>query len=168
MEKFINVIGAGLAGSEAAYQISKRGIKVKLYEMKPSKYTPAHHSSNFGELVCSNSLKSMSIENASGLLKEEMKLLDSLIMKAAEASSVKAGQALSVDRELFSEFITNELKSNPLIEIITEEVNCELIEAIVVVKSIKYIVGRSTNNLIFMTFSTDMNILKLVYSITPL
>ena len=122
MEKFINVIGAGLAGSEAAYQISKRGIKVKLYEMKPSKYTPAHHSSNFGELVCSNSLKSMSIENASGLLKEEMKLLDSLIMKAAEASSVKAGQALSVDRELFSEFITNELKSNPLIEIITEEV----------------------------------------------
>ena len=122
MEKFINVIGAGLAGSEAAYQIAKRGIKVKLYEMKPSKLTPAHHSMNFGELVCSNSLKSMSIENASGLLKEEMKLLDSLIMKAAEASSVKAGQALSVDRELFSEFITNELKNNNLIEIINEEV----------------------------------------------
>ena len=122
MQKFINVIGAGLAGSEAAYQIAKRGIKVKLYEMKPTKLTPAHHSTNFGELVCSNSLKSMSIENASGLLKEEMKELDSLIMKAANESSVKAGQALSVDRENFAEFITNEIKNNPLIEIINQEV----------------------------------------------
>lgn len=122
MNKYINVIGAGLAGSEAAYQIAKRGIRVKLYEMKPTKMTPAHHSKNFGELVCSNSLKSMSIENASGLLKEEMKMLDSLIMKAAEASSVKAGQALSVDREVFSTKITEEIKNNPLIEIIEEEV----------------------------------------------
>ena len=122
MSDFINIIGAGLAGSEAAYQIAKRGIKVKLYEMKPHKLTPAHHSKKFGELVCSNSLKSMSIENASGLLKEEMKLLDSLILKAAEVSSVKAGQALSVDRESFSQFITDEIKSNPLIEVISQEV----------------------------------------------
>lgn len=122
MNDFINVIGAGLAGSEAAYQLARRGIKVKLYEMKPNKLTPAHHSDKFGELVCSNSLKSMSIENASGLLKEEMRLLDSLIMKAADASFVKAGQALSVDRELFSDYITNTLKNNPLIEIISEEV----------------------------------------------
>lgn len=122
MNNYINVIGAGLAGSEAAYQIAKRGIKVKLYEMKPIKMTPAHHSNDFGELVCSNSLKSMSIENASGLLKEEMKMLDSLIMKAAEASSVKAGQALSVDRNLFSQYITKTIKENPLIEVITQEV----------------------------------------------
>ena len=122
MNDYINVIGAGLAGSEAAYQIAKRGIKVKLYEMKPTKMTPAHHSENFGELVCSNSLKSMSIENASGLLKEEMKLLDSLIMQAANASSVKSGQALSVDRNLFSQFITNKINENPLIEVINTEV----------------------------------------------
>ena len=124
MFDYINVIGAGLAGSEAAYQIAKRGVKVNLYEMKPTKKTPAHHSNNFGELVCSNSLKSMSIENASGLLKEEMKELDSLIIKAAMSSSVKAGQALSVDRELFSSYITNEIKNNPLINIINEEVTC--------------------------------------------
>lgn len=122
MFDYINIIGAGLAGSEAAYQIAKRGIKVNLYEMKPIKKTPAHHSDNFGELVCSNSLKSMSIENASGLLKEEMKELDSLIIKAAYASSVKAGQALSVDREAFSSYITDELESNKLINIINEEV----------------------------------------------
>ena len=122
MNDYINVIGAGLAGSEAAYQIAKRGIKVKLYEMKPHKKTPAHHSNDFGELVCSNSLKSMSIENASGLLKEEMKSLDSLIMQAAYQSNVKSGQALSVDRDLFSKFITDKIKENSLIEIINEEV----------------------------------------------
>ena len=122
MNDYINVIGAGLAGSEAAYQIAKRGIKVKLYEMKPHKKNPAHHSNDFGELVCSNSLKSMSIENASGLLKEEMKSLDSLIMQAAYQSNVKSGQALSVDRDLFSNFITNKIKENSLIEVINEEV----------------------------------------------
>lgn len=116
------MIGAGLAGSEAAYQIAKRGIKVKLYEMRPVKNTPAHHSDKFGELVCSNSLKSSSLENASGLLKEEMRMLDSLIIRAADNNSVKAGQALSVDREKFSEYITNEIKNNPLIEIIYGEV----------------------------------------------
>ena len=122
MNDFINVIGAGLAGSEAAYQIAKRGIKVKLYEMRPVKNTPAHHSDKFGELVCSNSLKSSSLENASGLLKEEMRILDSLIIRAADNNSVKAGQALSVDREAFSQYITDEIKNNPLIEIVYGEV----------------------------------------------
>ncbi len=122
MKKYINVIGAGLAGSEAAYQIAKRGINVRLYEMRPVKNTPAHHSDKFGELVCSNSLKSSSLENASGLLKEEMRLLDSLIIRAADNNSVKAGQALSVDREAFSEYITKEIKSNPLIEVIYGEI----------------------------------------------
>ena len=122
MLDYINIIGAGLAGSEAAYQIAKRGIKVRLYEMRPLKNTPAHHSAKFGELVCSNSLKSMSIENASGLLKEEMKELDSLIIQAAYASQVKAGQALSVDRELFSQYITDKIKNNPLITVINEEI----------------------------------------------
>jgi len=123
MLKEINVIGAGLAGSEAAYQIAKRGIKVNLYEMRPKKMTPAHHGEHFGELVCSNSLKSMSIENASGLLKEEMKELDSLIIEAAYASQVQAGQALSVDRDNFANYITNKIKNNPLINVIYEEVN---------------------------------------------
>ena len=132
MEKYINVIGAGLAGSEAAYQIAKRGIKVKLYEMRPVKNTPAHHSDKFGELVCSNSLKSSSLENASGLLKEEMRLLDSLIIRAADNNSVKAGQALSVDREAFSLYITDEIKNNPLIEVIYGEVT-EIPEGITII-----------------------------------
>ena len=122
MLKEINVIGAGLAGSEAAYQIAKRGIKVNLYEMRPKKMTPAHHGKLFGELVCSNSLKSMSIENASGLLKEEMKELGSLIIEAAYASQVQSGQALSVDREQFATYITNKITSNPLINVIYEEI----------------------------------------------
>ena len=132
MNKYINVIGAGLAGSEAAYQIAKRGIKVKLFEMRPVKNTPAHHSEKFGELVCSNSLKSSSLENASGLLKEEMRKLDSLIIRAADNTSVKAGQALSVDREAFSEYITNEIKNNPLIEIVYGEVK-EIPEGITII-----------------------------------
>ena len=132
VNKYINVIGAGLAGSEAAYQIAKRGIKVKLFEMRPVKNTPAHHSEKFGELVCSNSLKSSSLENASGLLKEEMRKLDSLIIRAADNTSVKAGQALSVDREAFSEYITNEIKNNPLIEIVYGEVK-EIPEGITII-----------------------------------
>ena len=134
MYDYINVIGAGLAGSEAAYQIAKRGVKVHLYEMRPQKMTPAHHSENFGELVCSNSLKSMSIENASGLLKEEMKQLDSLIIEAAYATQVKAGQALSVDRDSFSAYITNKIKNNPLIEIFHEEVK-EIPQGITIIAS---------------------------------
>lgn len=134
MLKEINVIGAGLAGSEAAYQIAKRGIKVNLYEMRPNKMTPAHHGHLFGELVCSNSLKSMSIENASGLLKEEMRELDSLIIEAAYASQVQAGQALSVDRESFATYITNKIQSNTLINIIHEEVN-EIPDGITIIAS---------------------------------
>ena len=111
-----------MAGCEAAYQISKNNIKVKLYEMKPKKFTPAHKSNNLAELVCSNSLKSTSPEKASGILKLEMLELDSLIIKAAHKSQLPAGGALAVDREQFSNYITNEIKSNPLIEIINDEI----------------------------------------------
>jgi methylenetetrahydrofolate--tRNA-(uracil-5-)-methyltransferase len=120
--KVINVIGAGLAGSEAAYQIAKRGYKVNLYEMRPKVTTGAHHTDKFAELVCSNSLKSNLITKASGLLKEEMRLLDSLIIKCADLTAVPAGQSLSVDREKFSSLITDTIKSNPLIKVINKEV----------------------------------------------
>ena len=120
--KFVNVYGAGLAGCEAAWQIAERGVKVKLYEMKPHKYTPAHHSNGFAELVCSNSLRSDSVINAVGLLKEEMRRLGSLIMMAAQETKVPAGSALAVDRELFSAFITEKIKNHPLIEVIEGEV----------------------------------------------
>ena len=119
--KFVNVYGAGLAGCEAAFQIAERGVKVKLYEMKPHKYTPAHHSEGFAELVCSNSLRSDSVINAVGLLKEEMRRLGSLIMEAAENTKVPAGSALAVDRELFSKFITEKIKNHPLIEVVEQE-----------------------------------------------
>lgn len=119
---YINVIGAGLAGCEAAYQCAKRGHKVRLFEMKPNKKTPAHKSDMFAELVCSNSLRSLQIFNAVGLLKEEMRRLDSLIMRAADNTSVPAGASLAVDREKFSKFITDEIKNNENIEIISEEV----------------------------------------------
>lgn len=121
MTKIVNVIGAGLAGCEAAYQIAKRGIDVKLYEMKPQKYSPAHHSENFAELVCSNSLRSDQLENAVGLLKEELRTMDSLILRAADATRVPAGGALAVDREGFSEYVTKAIKEIKNIEIIYEE-----------------------------------------------
>ena len=117
----VNVIGAGLAGSEAAYQLIKRGISVRLYEMRPKKSTPAHKTGGFCELVCSNSLRSKDIANAVGLLKEEMQILDSLVMKAAIASEVPSGGSLAVDRELFSSYITNYLKNHGLVEVINEE-----------------------------------------------
>ena len=117
-----NVVGAGLAGCEAAYQLSKRGIKVNLFEMRPGKMTPAHKSGLFAELVCSNSLRASSIENAVGLLKEEMRLLDSLIMKAADYARIPAGGALAVDRRVFSGYVTDALKSNPLVNIVNDEV----------------------------------------------
>ena len=122
-EAHINVIGAGLAGCEAAYQAAQMGVKVTLYEMKPIKYTPAHHNSNFAELVCSNSLRSNELSNAIGLLKEELRRLDSLIMMAAEETKVAAGSALAVDREKFSSYITNIIKNHPNIEIKYEEVS---------------------------------------------
>jgi len=121
-EKYINVIGGGLAGCEAAYQIAKRGIKVKLYEMKPIKYSPAHSNENLAEVVCSNSFKSNSITNACGLLKEEMRLLDSLLIKIADETRVAAGQALAVDREEFAKRVTEEIKNNTNIEIINKEI----------------------------------------------
>lgn len=122
MDQFVNIIGAGLAGSEAAYQLAKRGIKVRLYEMRPVQTTEAHHTDQFAELVCSNSLRANTLENAVGILKEEMRMLDSLIIKAAEATEVPAGGALAVDRENFSKYITNTLRNMEHVEIITEEV----------------------------------------------
>ena len=122
MNDFITIIGGGLAGSEAAYQIAKRGIKVKLYEMKPKKYSPAHSNENLAEIVCSNSFKSNLITNACGLLKEELRKMGSLLIKIADETKVPAGQALAVDREDFSKKVTEELQNNSLIEIINEEI----------------------------------------------
>ena len=118
----VKIIGAGLAGCEAAYQLAKRGIKVKLYEQKPLKKHAAFKTDNFAELICSNSLRSDDICSAVGLLKQEMRELDSLIMKSADINRVPAGKSLAVDRNGFSEFITNEIKNNPNIEIVNEEV----------------------------------------------
>ena len=126
MNEYINVIGGGLAGSEAAYQIAKRGIKVKLYEMKPKKFTPAHTSNDLAEIVCSNSFKSNLITNACGLLKEELRKLDSLLIRIADEVKVPAGQALAVDREIFAKKVTEEIKKNPLIEVISAEVGNDI------------------------------------------
>ncbi len=122
MTDTVKVIGAGLAGCEAALQMAERGIKVVLYEMKPVKYSPAHHSEKFAELVCSNSLKADRLENACGLLKEEMRHFNSVMMQAADVSRVPAGGALAVDRDVFSEFITEKIKHHPNIEVVSEEV----------------------------------------------
>ena len=119
---YINVIGAGLAGSEAAYQIAERGIPVKLYEMRGVKSTPQHKAADFAELVCSNSLRGDALTNAVGLLKEEMRRLDSVILKSAEANRVPAGGALAVDREGFSQMVTELVTNHPLIEVIREEI----------------------------------------------
>lgn len=129
----ITVIGAGLAGCEAAHKLSSLGFSVRLCEMKPEKRTPAQKSDGFAELVCSNSLKAMRLESAAGLLKEEMRRLGSLTMEAAEKTSVAAGGALAVDRELFSEYITEKIKSDPNIEIVTGEVTELPSEGIVIV-----------------------------------
>ncbi len=118
----IKVIGAGLAGCEAAYQLAKRGFLVELWEMKPQKFSPAHHYEGFAELVCSNSLRSDSLTNAVGLLKEEMRRMDSLILRAADATRVPAGGSLAVDRYGFSDYITREIRQNPNIEIKSGEV----------------------------------------------
>ncbi len=118
----VRVIGAGLAGSEAAYQLAKRGHSVDLYDIKPNTFTPAHHSKGFAELVCSNSLRAGNIENAVGLLKEEMRQLDSIIMRAADATAVPAGGALAVDREKFSQYITEELLANENITFYSGEI----------------------------------------------
>ena len=119
----VTVVGAGLAGSEAAWQLLKRGVPVRLYEMRPAHTTPAHVTSGFAELVCSNSLKAEHLTNASGLLKAEMKLFDSLILRAAEAARVPAGGALAVDREKFSAIVTETLENHPLCEVVRERVD---------------------------------------------
>ena len=123
MSKQVTVIGAGLAGCEAAWQLASRGIPVALYEMKPACHSPAHHMNGFAELVCSNSLKAEHLTNASGLLKAEMKLLNSLILSAAEKTRVPAGGALAVDRDRFSEAVTEAVSSHPLITIHRERVD---------------------------------------------
>ena len=130
----INVVGAGLAGCEAAYATARLGVKVDLYEMKPHKHSPAHHSNGYAELVCSNSLRSNDVTNAVGLLKAELSSLGSLIMEAAYATEVPAGSALAVNRELFSEYITEKINSHPLITVISGEVT-EIPEGITVIAS---------------------------------
>lgn len=122
MEKKVNVIGAGLAGSEAAWQLAKRGIKVDLYEMRPVKQTPAHHTDKFAELVCSNSLRANTMTNAVGVIKEEMRLLNSIIIEAADQASVPAGGALAVDRHEFSSYVTEKVKEHPNVTVYHEEI----------------------------------------------
>ncbi|WP_406687276.1 FADH(2)-oxidizing methylenetetrahydrofolate--tRNA-(uracil(54)-C(5))-methyltransferase TrmFO [Rossellomorea vietnamensis] len=128
----VNVIGAGLAGSEAAWQIAKRGIKVNLFEMRPIIQTPAHHTDKFAELVCSNSLRANTLANAVGVLKEEMRRLDSVIMSAADACSVPAGGALAVDRHEFAALVTEKVKNHPNVTVFNEEVT-DLPEGITIV-----------------------------------
>ena len=118
----VSVIGAGLAGSECAWQLAQRGIQVKLYEMKPEKRTPAHHTDAFAELCCSNSLRGAGLENAVGLLKEELRRLDSLILRCADATAVPAGGALAVDRHGFAAMVTEAIRSHPNITVVAEEV----------------------------------------------
>ncbi|MBX6423649.1 methylenetetrahydrofolate--tRNA-(uracil(54)-C(5))-methyltransferase (FADH(2)-oxidizing) TrmFO [Thermosulfurimonas sp. F29] len=122
MSEAVIIIGGGLAGSEAAWQLARRGVRVRLYEMRPRRLTPAHRTGNLAELVCSNSLRSRELTSAVGLLKEEMRRMGSLIMEAALASEVPAGKALAVDRERFARYVTEKLESEPLVEIVREEV----------------------------------------------
>jgi methylenetetrahydrofolate--tRNA-(uracil-5-)-methyltransferase len=133
-EQVVTVIGAGLAGSEAAWQIAQQGVRVKLYEMRSVKKTPAHISDKFAELVCSNSLRSNELSNAVGVLKYEMRMLDSIILKCADEHAVPAGGALAVDRDGFSQAVTDALTNHPLIEVIKEEVT-QLPDGITVVAS---------------------------------
>ncbi|MFZ5652028.1 MAG: methylenetetrahydrofolate--tRNA-(uracil(54)-C(5))-methyltransferase (FADH(2)-oxidizing) TrmFO [Bacillota bacterium] len=130
---YVTVIGAGLAGSEAAWQIARMGVRVKLFEMRPEKTTPAHNTALFAELVCSNSLRAASLENAVGLLKEEMRRMGSLIMSCADRYRVPAGGALAVDRELFSSSVTGALQDNPLVEVVRREVAFIPSEGLVVI-----------------------------------
>ena len=122
MNNQVTVVGAGLAGCEAAWQLAQRGISVRLHEMKPQQHTPAHHSDDFAELVCSNSLRSDELSNAAGLLKEELRRLGSLILTCADENRVEAGGALAVDREAFARAVTEKIKNHPNIEIVYGEV----------------------------------------------
>ena len=135
MKPYIRIYGAGLAGCEAAWQAAKLGVKVELYEMKPLKFSPAHHSEGFAELVCSNSLRSNSTSNAVGLLKEELRLMGSLILEAAYATEVPAGSALAVNRDDFSKYITDKIKNHPNITVINQEVTDLNFDTVTVVAS---------------------------------
>ncbi|UED77335.1 FADH(2)-oxidizing methylenetetrahydrofolate--tRNA-(uracil(54)-C(5))-methyltransferase TrmFO [Brevibacillus sp. DP1.3A] len=128
----ITVVGAGLAGSEAAWQIAQAGVKVKLYEMRPKTQTPAHHTDKFAELVCSNSLRANTLTNAVGVLKEEMRRLNSVIIDAADRCAVPAGGALAVDRHEFAAHVTDAVRNHPLVEVISDEIT-EIPEGIVVI-----------------------------------
>ena len=134
MEHMVKVIGAGLAGSEAAWQLAKRGIQVTLYEMKPHKKSPAHHADTFAELVCSNSLRGDRLENAVGLLKEELRRMGSLIMECADTTRVEAGGCLAVDRQGFSQLVTDKIRNHPNITVVEEEVT-EVPEGPVIIAS---------------------------------
>lgn len=134
MNNTVTVVGAGLAGCEAAWQLAQRGVSVRLCEMKPSQHSPAHHSDDFAELVCSNSLRSDELTNAAGLLKEELRRLDSLILSCADANRVEAGGALAVDREAFAAAVTEKIRNHPNIEVVYGEVT-EIPEGRVVIAS---------------------------------
>lgn len=151
MKEYINVIGGGLAGCEAAYQIAKHGIKVKLYEMKPVKFSPAHSNCDLAEIVCSNSFKSNLLTNACGLLKEELRSLDSLLIKCADETSVPAGQALAVDREKFSALVTEKINKNPNIEIINKEVENIEEDAITIIATGPLTSEKLTNEILKLT-----------------
>ncbi|MGD8191003.1 FADH(2)-oxidizing methylenetetrahydrofolate--tRNA-(uracil(54)-C(5))-methyltransferase TrmFO [Brevibacillus ginsengisoli] len=133
-QPYVTVVGAGLAGSEAAWQIAESGVPVKLYEMRPVKQTPAHHTDKFAELVCSNSLRANTLTNAVGVLKEEMRRMNSIIIKAADSCQVPAGGALAVDRHEFADYVTQAVKNHPLIEVIHEEVD-HIPEGVAVISS---------------------------------
>lgn len=143
-QSYINVIGAGLAGSEAAYQIAERGIPVKLYEMRGVKSTPQHKTDNFAELVCSNSLRGDALTNAVGLLKEEMRRLGSVILESAEATRVPAGGALAVDRDGFSQMVTEKVVNHPLIEVVRDEITELPTDVITVVATGPFIIDVNT------------------------
>ena len=142
----VNIIGAGLAGSEAAYQIAKQGESVVLYEMKPKKFTPAHSNKDLAEIVCSNSFKSNLITNACGLLKEELRRLDSLLIKCADETAVPAGQALAVDRDKFSRLVTDRISKIKNIKIVEAEIGEDIHLKDLVKEGLTIIASRTAYN----------------------
>ena len=142
----VNIIGAGLAGCEAAYQIAKQGIDVRLFEMKPKKFTPAHSNKDLAEIVCSNSFKSNLITNACGLLKEELRRLDSLLIKCADETAVPAGQALAVDRDKFSRLGTDRISKIKNIKIVEAEIGEDIHLKDLIKEELTIIASRTTYN----------------------
>lgn len=155
--EYVNIVGAGLAGCEAAYLLASLGIKVRLYEMKPIRKSDAHHKDGFAELVCSNSLRAASIENAIGLLKEELRQMGSLIMEAADKSQVPAGGALAVDRDEFSEYITSKIKECSNIEVIHEEIKKVPTDAITIVATGPLTDGELYDDILRLTGGSDLH-----------